>query len=82
MLRTRFGLTAARWDAAERGVMEGGTKKILIDAYRRIRADLATLSGRRSPDFLSKTKRRHPADTAPRASTKTVEDRELLVRPL
>jgi exonuclease III len=34
--RTWRGQPALRWDEAERGVMQGGTNKILIDAYRHL----------------------------------------------
>jgi exodeoxyribonuclease III len=34
--RTWRGQPASRWDQAERGIMEGGTNKILIDAYRHL----------------------------------------------
>ena len=36
MRRTWRGQPAARWDQAERGVMQGGANKILIDAYRHL----------------------------------------------
>ena len=36
-IRRRWrGLSAVRWDQAERGVIEGGPNKILIDAYRHL----------------------------------------------
>jgi exonuclease III len=36
MRRAWRGRAADRWDRAERGVMEGGAEKILIDAYRQL----------------------------------------------